>query len=75
MPQLHCDSQSAIQLAKNQVFHTKTKQFDVKYHFTQKMIEDKKLIKVNKKENLVDLLTKNLPQESLVHCHELMGVG
>ena len=33
MPELHCDSQSAIQLAKNLVFHAKTKHIDVKYHF------------------------------------------
>ena len=33
MPTLHCDSQSAIMLAKNPVFHAKTKHIDVKYHF------------------------------------------
>ena len=30
MPELHCDSQSAIQLAKNPMFHAKTKHIDVK---------------------------------------------
>ena len=76
MRMLHCDSQSAIQLAKNPVFQTKTKHIDVNYHFILKM-EDKKmqLFKVHTKENLVDLHTKGLPGESLVHCHELMGVG
>ena len=33
MPMLHCDSQSAIMLAKNPVFHAKTKHIAVKYHF------------------------------------------
>ncbi|MCO5579792.1 hypothetical protein L7F22_033654 [Adiantum nelumboides] len=33
MPELYCESQSAIQLAKNPVFHSKTKHIDVKYHF------------------------------------------
>ena len=33
MLELHCDSQSAIQLVKNPVFHAKTKHIDVKYHF------------------------------------------
>ena len=32
MPFLHCDSQSAIMLAKNPVFHAKTKKTDVKCH-------------------------------------------
>ena len=32
VPTLHRDSQSAIMLAKNPVFHVKTKHIDVKYH-------------------------------------------
>ena len=33
MPMLQCDSQSAIMLGKNPVFHAKTKHIVVKYHF------------------------------------------
>ena len=33
MPMLHSDSQKAIMLAKNPVFHAKTKHIAVKYHF------------------------------------------
>ena len=33
MPTLHCNSQSAIMLAKNPMFHARTKHIDVKYHF------------------------------------------
>ena len=33
MPMLHCDSQSVIMLAKNLVFHAKTKHIAIKYHF------------------------------------------
>ena len=40
-PMLHYDSQSAIMLAKNPVFHAKTKHVDVKYHFIREVIEDK----------------------------------
>ena len=47
MPTLHCDSQSAIILAKNLVFHAKTKHIDVKYHFIRDMLEDKLLELVN----------------------------
>ncbi|MCO5573620.1 hypothetical protein L7F22_027392 [Adiantum nelumboides] len=42
-PMLHCESQSAIQLARNPVYHSKTKHVDVKYHFIREMIEDKKI--------------------------------
>ncbi|MCO5574586.1 hypothetical protein L7F22_028374 [Adiantum nelumboides] len=41
MLMLHCDSQSAIQLACNPVYHSKTKHVDVKYHFIREMVEDK----------------------------------
>ena len=30
---IHCDSQSAVSLSKNQVYHDKIKHADVKYHF------------------------------------------
>ena len=43
LPVLHCDSQSAIQLAKNLVFHAKKKHVGVKYHFIIELIEDKQL--------------------------------
>ena len=77
LPVLHCDSQSAIQLAKNPVFHAKTKHIDVKYHFIREVVDDKQiqLVKVHTKENPADLLTKGLPWDSFVHCHELLGIG
>ncbi|MCO5579070.1 hypothetical protein L7F22_032922 [Adiantum nelumboides] len=77
MPELYCDSQSAIQLAKNPVFHSKTKYIDVKYHFIRKVLEDKQiqLMKIHTKDNPADLLTKGLPGEGFVHCRELLGIG
>jgi len=76
MPVLHCDSQSAIQLAKNPVFHAKTKHIDVKYHFIREVLEDEQLkfVKVHTTENPADLLTKGLPGESFAHCRRLLGV-
>ena len=64
-------------LAKNPVFHAKTKHIAVKYHFIQDVLEDKhmELVKVYTIENPVDQLTKGLPSESFAHCHDLMGVG
>ena len=40
IPILHCDSQSAIALAKNPVFHAKTKHIKVRYHFIQDVLAD-----------------------------------
>eukprot|EP00253_Pinus_taeda_P020148 PITA_20148 len=39
------DSQSAIFLAKNPAYHSKTKHIDVQYHFVRDMIEDKKVLR------------------------------
>jgi phosphoribosyl-AMP cyclohydrolase len=43
---LDCDSQSAIFLAKNPTYHSKTKHIDVQYHFVRDMVEDKKVLLV-----------------------------
>ncbi|MCO5567257.1 hypothetical protein L7F22_020946 [Adiantum nelumboides] len=61
IPVLHCDSQSAIQLARNPVFHAKTKHVDVKYHFIREVLEDKRLqlVKVHTDDNPADLLIKS----------------
>lgn len=71
---LHCD---AIQLAKNPVFHKKTKHLDVRYHFIKEVIEDKQLqlVKVHTTENRADLLTNGLPGESFARCCKLLGIG
>jgi len=57
---IDCDSQSAIFLAKNPAYHSKTKHIDVQYHFVRDMIEDRKvlLVKVDTLKNTVDALTK-----------------
>ena len=75
-PTLHCDSQSAIMLAKNPVFHAKTKHIEVKFHFIRDMLEDKSLhlVKVHTDDSPADLLTKGLPPERFAHCRSLMGV-
>ena len=41
---IDCDSQSAIFLAKNPAYHSKTKHIDVQHHFVRDMIEDKKVL-------------------------------
>ncbi|KAE8719078.1 hypothetical protein F3Y22_tig00109978pilonHSYRG00092 [Hibiscus syriacus] len=37
---VHCDSQSVIHLAKNQVYHARTKHIDVRYHFVREILEE-----------------------------------
>ena len=40
---MFCDSQSAIHLAKNQVFHARTKHIDVRYHFVREILEEEEI--------------------------------
>ena len=64
-------------LAKNPMFHAKTKHIEVKYHFIQDMLEDKTLhcVKVHTDDNSMDILTKVLPPKRFAHCRSLMGVN
>ena len=64
---IDCDSQSAIFLAKNPAYHSKTKHIDVQYHFVRDMIEDKKvlLVKVDTLKNSANELTKFVSTENL----------
>ena len=63
-------------LAKNPIFHAKTKHIEVEYHFIRDMLEDKilDLVKLHTDNNLVDLLTKGLPPKRFAHCRYLMGL-
>lgn len=76
VPVLHSDSQSAIALAKNPVFHSKSKHIEVRYHFIRDILADKRLqlVKVHTDDNPADALTKSLASERFDHCTELMGV-
>lgn len=61
--EVFCDSQSAICLAKNSVFHERTKHIQTRYHFIRDVIADGELIvsKIDTKINPADILTKSLP--------------
>src|ERR1700722_7587792 len=73
---IDCDSQSAIFMAENPAYHSKTKHIDVQYHFVRGMIEDKKvfLVKVDTLKNTADALTKSMSSKKFSWCRETMGV-
>jgi len=54
---------SAIYLAKNQVYHSRMKHIDVRFHFVQEILDegDIELQKIHTKENTADMLTKIIP--------------
>jgi hypothetical protein len=73
---IDCDSQSAIFLAKNPTYHSKTKHIDVQYHFVRDMVEEKKvlLMKVDTLKNVADSLTKSVSTEKFSWCRGSMGI-
>ena len=74
---IDCDSQSAIFLAKNPTYHSKTKHIDVQYHFVRDMVEAKKvlLVKVETLKNVVDALKNSVSTENFSWCREKMGIA
>jgi len=74
---IYGDNQSAIFLAKNPAYHSKTKHIDVQYHFVRDMIEEKKvlLVKVDTLKNTIDALKKYVSSEKFSLCRETMGIS
>ncbi|KAG8486697.1 hypothetical protein CXB51_020179 [Gossypium anomalum] len=64
-----CDSQSAIFLTKDQIFHERTKHIDVRYHFVHDIIARGDIVvsKISTHENPVDMMTTSLPITKFEH--------
>jgi hypothetical protein len=73
---LYCDSESAIHLAKNSAFHSKTKHIQLRYHFIRSTLEDGhlKLEKIHTSQNPADMLTKGVTREKLSSCSVSVGL-
>ena len=71
-----CNSQSALHIAKNPVFHSKTKHIGVQYHFVREVVEDKSvdLQKIHTKENLAYVLTKPINTDKFVWSGSSCGL-
>jgi hypothetical protein len=74
---LYCDSQSAIHLAKNQVYHARTKHIDVRFHKIKELVATAELLlkKIHTSENAADMLTKPITTDKFKHCLDLTNVS
>ena len=74
---VHCDSQSAIHLAKDHRFHKRTKHIDVRYHRLRQWVSDDKVIvleKINTKGNPGDMMTKTIPVDNFRSSRDFLHV-
>ena len=73
---LFCDNMSAISMAKNPVFHQRTRHINRKYHFIREALQEG-VIDVKfcrSEEQLADIFTKALPKDRFKKLRLDLGV-
>ena len=71
---LLCDNESAIRMADNPIEHSRTKHIAIPYHFLRDHQQkgDNEIAYINTKEQLVDIFTKQLNEQTSTKLrHEL----
>lgn len=65
-----CDRESVINLTKNNLYHDKTWHIDVKHHFIWDIVVAGEIIveKIHTSKNVMNMLTKPLPNTKFQHC-------
>ena len=73
---IYCDNLSSIQLARNPLFHARTKHIEVHYHFIRERVLDGDidLTSVRTDEQVADIFTKALGAEKLRQFRSMLGV-
>ena len=73
---LYSDSQSAIHLARNSAFHSRTKHIGLRYHFIRSLLDNDvlNLVKIEGSKNPADMLTKPVTAEKLELCATSVGL-
>jgi hypothetical protein len=74
---LFCDSQSAIYLTKDQIFHERSKHIDVKYNYVRDVVAQGKLnvCKFSTHDNPANMMTKPVPVANFELCSNLIGIS
>lgn len=73
---VYCDSQSALDLSKNAMYHSRTKHINIRYHWIREVMEKQlmKLEKIHTDNNPADMLTKVVPKEKHMFCRDKIGM-
>ena len=70
------DNKSTIALAKNPVFHDRSKHIDTRYHYIRECVtrKDVQLKYVKSYDQVADIFTKPLKREDFLRIRRLLGV-
>ena len=70
------DNQSCIKMTENPVFHDKSKNIEIRYHFIRDMVQKEavKLKYVPTEEQVADVLTKPLARVKFEYFRDKIGV-
>jgi hypothetical protein len=73
---LKIDNQSAITLAKDNKFHTRTKHIDIRYHYIRESVEAGLItpVRVPTDKNVADIFTKALARPKFEFFRNLLGL-
>ncbi|CAL2276928.1 unnamed protein product [Prunus armeniaca] len=71
-----CDNTSAIEMAKNPVFHQRSKHIKRKFHFIREAIQEGviELLYCKGDEQIADIFTKALPKDRFSYLRSMLGV-
>ena len=73
---IYCDNQSCIQIAKNPVFHARTKHIKIHYHYVREKVQAKEieLVYCSTEDQAADMFTKALSRDKFEKFRNIMNV-
>jgi len=73
---INCDNQSCIKMSRDLVFHARMKHINNKFHYIKNLVQNGivKLQYVSTDNQVVDILTKSLPNKKFEYLKSMLGL-